>query len=380
MQEINPQTNEVTETPAPAAPEAAVQQETPSVPASPAITLDQLVNLCMEKEASDVHFREGGRPALRVGGKIVFIENVETLSKEEVENMVAELMTKEEAARLQSEREIDFSYTHKNGVNFRVNVFYQRGKLAGVMRMISKHIPALDELGVPEVMKNFLNRREGLILVCGTVGSGKSTTMQSMLKHINDNYVKHVLTIENPIEHFFEDNQSMFTQREVGKDTLDIKSALHSAVREDANVVMVSEINNYETLDQVLNLVETGHLVISSMLTRNVSQTLERMIRFYPEPLREQAQERIATNLVAVMAQDLVQRQDQTGLIGVFEVMVKNHNIEQIIRRGNLVQLRTAMQAGGDEGMITMDSYAYQLSEQGVINQNQVNEFIENEE
>lgn len=345
------------------------------------ITLSQLVNLCMEKEASDVHFREDGRLALRVGGKIVFIENVDVLSKEDAEVMVNELITTDKAKKqLEEDREIDFSYTHSNGVNFRVNIFYQRGRLAGVMRMISKHIPNLEELGVPESMKNFLDLREGLVLVCGGTGSGKSTTIQSMMKHVNDNMVKHVLTIENPIEHFFEDNKSMFTQREVGKDTKDMQSALKSAVREDANIVMVSEIHNYETLDYVIDLVETGHLVISSMLTRNVTQTLERMINFYPENLRHQAQERLASNLVAVMAQDLVQRQDQAGLIGVFELMIKNQSIEQIIRRGNLVQLRTAIQAGAQEGMITMDGYAYQLAEQGVINQNQVNEFIQKEE
>ncbi len=349
-------------------------ESAPETSATSKITLSQLVNLCMEKEASDVHFREGGRLALRVGGKIIFIENVDVLSKEDTEAMINELITTEE------EREIDFSYTHTNGVNFRVNIFYQRGKLAGVMRMISKHVPSLEELGVPESMKNFLDLREGLVLVCGGAGSGKSTTMQSMMKHVNDNMVKHVLTIENPIEHFFEDNKSMFTQREVGKDTKDMQSALKSAVREDANIVVVSEIHNYETLDHIIDLVETGHLVVSSMLTRNVTQTLERMINFYPENLRKEAQERLAANLVAVMAQDLVQRQDQAGLIGVFELMIKNQSIEQIIRRGNLVQLRTAIQAGAQEGMITMDGYAYQLAEQGVINQNQVNEFIQKEE
>ncbi len=377
MQEVNPKTTGMTD--ASAAPsQQTAPQEAPAK--TPKITLDQLVNLCMEKEASDVHFREGGRPALRIGGKLLFIENAESLSKEEVEAMAADLMTEEEAARLQENRELDFSYTHKNGVNFRVNLFYQRGKLAGVMRMISKHVPDLDELGAPETMKRFLKLREGLVLVCGGAGSGKSTTVQSMLKHINDHFVQHVLTIENPIEHFFEDNKSIFTQREVGKDTLDVQNALESAVREDANVVMVSEIDNHETLDHILNLVETGHLVISSMLTRNVNQTLERIIRLYPESLREQARERIASNLVAILAQDLVQRQDQAGLVGVFELMVKNRSIEQIIRRGNFVQLRTAMQAGAEEGMFTMDNYAYQLAEQGVINQDQVNEFIQNEE
>ena len=349
--------------------------------AAPKITLDQLVNLCIEKEASDAHFREGGRVALRVGGKIIFVENVDVLSKEDTEAMVnAMIPTEKERKRLENEREIDFSYTHPNGVNFRVNAFYQRGKLAGVMRMISKHVPNLEELGVPEAIKNFLDLREGLILVCGAAGSGRSTTIQSMLGHINENFVKHVLTIENPIEYVFEDKKSIFTQREVGKDTLNMMNALKSAVREDANVVMVSEITNHETLDQVLNLVETGHLVISSMLTRDATQTLERMVNFYPQALRDAAQYRIATDMVALLAQDLVQRQDKAGLVAVFELMLMNQSIRNIIKRANFVQLRTAIQSAAGEGMITMDTYAYQLAEKGIISQEQVNEFVRKEE
>lgn len=358
------------------------QAATPaSKQAAPKITLDQLVNLCIEKEASDVHFREGGRVALRVGGKIIFVENVDVLSKEDTEAMVSAMIpTEKEKKRLESEREIDFSYTHPNGVNFRVNAFYQRGKLAGVMRMISKHVSSLEELGIPEAMKNFLNLREGLILVCGAAGSGKSTTIQSMLKHINENFVKHVLTIENPIEYVFEDQKSIFTQREVGKDTQNMMNALKSAVREDANVVMVSEINNYETMDKVLDLVETGHLVISSMLTRDATQTLERMVSMYPNALREAAQDRIAADLVALLAQDLAERQDQAGLVAVFELMLMNQSIRNIIKRGNFVQLRTAIQSAAGEGMITMDTYAYQLAEKGIISQEQATEFVKREE
>lgn len=345
------------------------------------ITLDQLVNLCIEKEASDIHFREGSKLAIRVGGKIVFIENVDRLSREEARGMMVSLLsTEEEQARFEKERDIDFSYTHTNGVNFRVNLFYQKGKLAGVMRMISKHVPTMDELGVPDMLKKFLGLREGLILVCGPAGSGKSTSIQSMLKTINENYVKHVLTIENPIEYVFEDNRSMFTQRELGKDTLNMQSALQSALREDANVVVVSEIGDRETLEGVLKLVETGHLVIASMLTRDTTQTLERMISFYPHEVQKQAQERLSDSLVCVLAQDLVPKADQSGLVAVFELMFVNQSIRNIIRRGNFVQIRTAIQAASDEGMFTMDSYAYQLSERGIIAQNQVTDFIQREE
>ncbi|MCK5616499.1 PilT/PilU family type 4a pilus ATPase [Candidatus Pacearchaeota archaeon] len=345
------------------------------------ITLDQLVNLCIEKGASDVHFREGSRVALRVGGKIIFIENIEALTKEDTEAMLDLMISsEEEGTRLEKDREIDFSFTHANGVNFRVNAFYQKGKLACVMRMISKNIPTLEELGIPEVMKSFLGLREGLILVCGTAGSGKSTTIQSMLQHVNKNFVQHVLTIENPIEYVFENEKSMFTQREVGKDTLLKENALQSAIREDANIVMLDEVNDFETFDKLLNLVETGHLVIASMLTRDVPQAIERIISLYPQDLRKQAQDRLSDNLTSVLAQDLVQRQDQPGLIAVFELLFMNDSIRNVIKRGNFVQLRTAIQSSAEQGMITMDSYAYQLSERGVINQEQLNQFIQKEE
>lgn len=370
-----PEAAAVPKTPASA---GAMADKQPAVAAGSTITLDQLVNLGIEKGASDIHFREGGRVALRVGGKIIFIENVNVLSKEDTEAMVNEMMPNEDdKERLETDRGVDFAFTASTGVNFRVNVFYQQGKLAGVMRMISKHVSTLEELGVPEVMKNFLGVREGLILVVGTAGSGKSTTVQSMLGHINDNYVRHILTIENPIEHVFEGNQSMFTQREIGKDTLGVDVALESAVREDANIVMVDEIRDFETFDKVLDLVETGHLVIASMLTRDVPQTIERMINMYPQDLRLQAQERVATNLTAVLAQDLVERQDQPGLVAVFELMFMNDNMRQIIKRGNFVQIRTGIQSAMQEGMITMDNYAMQLAERGMISQEQVNEFIQ---
>lgn len=345
------------------------------------ITLDQLVNLCIEKEASDIHFREGGRASLRIGGKMIFIENISSLTKKETEDMIDKLMLNpDEKKRFERTKEVDFSYTHQTGVNFRVNLFYQKGKIAGVLRMISKHIPSMDELGIPDIVKNVLDNREGLILVCGTAGSGKSTTIQSMLKYINDNFVKHILTIENPIEYVFEDNKSMITQREVGNDTLTTNTALKSALREDANIVMISEINNYETLDSILDLVETGHLVIATMMTKDTVQTIERMVSLFPPDLRKRAQDRLANDLAAIIAQDLVERKDQAGLIAIFELMFKTQNISQIIKRGNFTQLRSAIQSGAEGGMISMGTYAYELAHQGIISQEVVKEYIQEEE
>lgn len=346
----------------------------------PKVTLDQLINLCIEKEASDIHFGEGSRVALRVEGKIVFIENIEVLSKNDTEAMIFSIIQNDdERQRLERVREIDLSYTHSSGVNFRVNVFYQRGMLSASMRMISKHLSSMEEIGIPEEVKRLLLLREGLIIVAGAAGSGKSTSIQAMLEYINQNSIEHIVTIENPIEYVFEDDKSFFSQREIGKDTLTMANALNSAIREDPNVIMVSEINDLETLEHVLTVVETGHLVIASMSTKNARQTLDRMLSMYPQNQKEQAQDRIADNMICVLAQDLVDRVDQAGRVAIYELLLFDSSIQSIVKRGNLNQLHTAVQSGAGEGMITMDTYAYQLAQQGIISQDDVSRFTESE-
>lgn len=355
-----------------------VTTETVATPSSTGITLDQLINLAIEQEASDIHFGEGSKLAIRVEGKIVFIENIPVLSKKSTEQMIfSMLLDEDERKKLDRVREIDFSYTSSNGINFRVNVFYQRDKLSAVMRMTSKNIPTLDELGNPQEIKNFLELKEGLILVTGTAGSGKSTTIQAMLSYINDHFVHHVITIENPIEHIFEDNKSFFSQREIGKDTLTMSNGLNAAMREDPNIIMVSDINDLETLEHVLTVVESGYLVIASMSTKNARQTIERMLSMYPVSQAKQIQDRIADTLACILSQDLIDRSDQSGRVAIYELLIANNGIKNILRRGSIAQLRTAMQSGAKEGMITMDNYAEQLAEQGIVPPESVNSFAE---
>ncbi len=354
-------------------PESAV----PAVPA-PSITLDQLVNIAIEQNASDIHFNAGGKIALRVGGKFVFIENVTELSESDAQNMVSEMINDEaELRRLKTVRELDFSYIHATGVSFRVNVYYSRGSLSAVMRMISKHLPTMEELGIPPAIKSFLELKAGLILVTGTTGSGKSTSIQAMLEYVNQNLVYHIITIENPIEHVFKEEKSIFSQRELGKDTLTFTNAIHSATREDPNIVMISEIDDRNTLDAVLNLVETGHLVIAAVPTKNVFQTLEHITSMYPHEEQEILHERFAENLALIMSQDLLDRADQTGQIAVYEILVGNKAVKNIIRHGTLTQLRTAMESGASEGMITMDVYAEQMAERGFISKDDADQYIQ---
>lgn len=347
---------------------------------APAISLDQLINLCLEKEASDIHFREGAKLALRAGGQLLFIENADPLSRQEAQVIVDLLMPPEEKKKLQQNREIDFSYTHSNGINFRVNVFYQRGKLAGVMHMIPKTISTLESLNVPEIIRQFTSLKEGLILICGPAGSGKSATIQAMLNDLNENFIRHILTIENPVEMIFEDKKSILTQREVGKDTLSMANAIRSAARADANVVMISEIENFETLNETLDLVETGHLVISSLATKNTLQTLERLIRFAPLDLREQIQDRLSNTLSCILSQDLIEKSDQSGLVPVFEFMFVSPMIRNIIKRGNFSQLKNTIKSSVNQGMFLMDFYVSQLMQQGIVEESQAEPYLQNED
>ncbi|MFH0838533.1 MAG: PilT/PilU family type 4a pilus ATPase [Patescibacteria group bacterium] len=356
-------------------------KEAPVPVSSAGITLDQLVGIAIEQDASDIHFGEDSRIALRVGGKFVFVENIEKLSKADTEAMVKEMLPGEaEQKRLRTLREIDFSYIHSSGVSFRTNVYFSRGKLTAAMRMISKHLPKMEELGIPEVMKRFLSLRQGLILVTGTTGSGKSTSIQSMLDYVNDTFVYHVITIENPIEHIFKENKSIFSQRELGKDTLTFANAIHSSTREDPDIIMISEINDRETMDAVLNLAATGHLVIASVPTKNVLQTIEHVIAMYPHEEQEIMQDRFAENLAVIMSQDLLDRVDQPGRVAVYEVLVTDKGVRNIIKRGSLAQLRTAMESGVQQGMITMDSYADQLAENGIISKEAMAQYTPNQE
>ncbi len=349
-----------------------------NVSQAPSITLDQLISLAIEQNASDIHFGAGSRVALRVGGKIVFIENISSLSEENATNMIYSMLENEvEQKRLKMLLELDFSYIDKSGVSFRVNAFYKQGRISVVMRMISKHLSSMENLGIPAGVKKLLSMREGLILVCGPAGSGKSTSIQSMLEYINQNFVKHIITIESPIEYIFEENKSIVSQREVGKDTLTTENALQSAVREDPNVIMVSDISDAKTLDGVLTLVETGHLVIASLSTKDSRQTIEKMVNMYRPSEQKQSQERIADNLLSIISQDLVDSSQGSTQVGVFELLLNTQNIRNIIKQGNLNQLRTAIQSSADKGMVTMDTYAYQLASRGVISQESVGRFVD---
>lgn len=332
------------------------------------IELEDILELGIDMEASDLHFGAKEKIGLRINGKICFVENIPPLTREQAERIIFKLVSNEDQKEtLVRTREMDTSYEHTDGTPFRVNIFYKKRNISAVLRRIASKACTMEELGVPAAVHNLIQMKQGLILVTGPTGSGKSTTMQSMLENINQNRVEHILTIEDPIEFMFTSKKSIFSQREVGEDTLSFSNALRAALREDPDIVMIGEMRDAETIMAAMNLAETGHLVISTLHTSSAAQTISRLVNAFPPEQHSQVSSRLADSLVGVVSQRLVPRCDKPGRIAIFELMIINAALRNIIRSGETSQILNAIQAGRKEGMIKMETYAEELRQQGII-------------
>ena len=253
------------------------------------------------------------------------------------------------------------------------------GKIGLALRRIPENIKNLVELGIPKSISKVLQAKQGLFLVTGPTGSGKSTTMASMLDAINEFRSEHILTIEDPIEYLFKNKKSIISQREVGRDTHSFTHAIRSAMREDADIIMIGEIRDAETMEIAMSLAETGHFVISTLHTSGSVQTISRMIQFFPTEIEEQIRTRIADSLVGVLSQRLVPRTDGTGRIAIREIMFATTAIRNLIHRGELTQMPNAIETSTEDGMITMRKYADTLRDRGIIEEKSYRGYFTNE-
>ena len=344
------------------------------------VCLDELLDLAIDKDASDIHFSAGSKIALRINGQMFFVDNLGDLTREQARSLVFSLVPNPlHRRRLFEEKELDAAFEHKNGVNFRVNIFFKRGKISAVLRIIASHAMTMDQLGLPEALRDLLSKKQGLLLVTGPTGSGKSTSMQAMLEHINESRVEHILTIEDPIEYIFQNKKSVFSQREVGRDTHSFENALRASLREDPDIVMIGEMRDAETIQAAMQLAETGHLVISTLHTSSAPQTVARLVSHFPSDEQEQVQSRLADSLIGVLSQRLVKRTDRDGRVGLFELMIVNSAIRNIIRTGDMTQIHNAMMSGRDAGMVLMSDYSQNLADQGVISEDSFKNFFREE-
>ncbi len=328
----------------------------------------ELMSLAVERGASDVHLSAGLHPSARINGSIVSLfDNVCT--PEDVERVAGEIMSNEQLETLDSRGEVDFAYSLPSVGRFRVNVFRQRGSLAMAARILNLTIPEPKALGLPEAVVAMTSKRRGLILVTGATGSGKSTTLASLINVINRSYPYHIITLEDPIEYLHRHNRSIVNQREMGTDSKDYSAALRAALRQDPDVILVGEMRDLETISIAVTAAETGHLVLSTLHTVGAASTIDRIIDVFPPYQQQQIRTQLADVLECVVSQQLIPKADGKGRVAAMEVMLTNNAIKNHIREAKTFQIPTVMQTNRKIGMKTMDDALYEMCTDGVISQ-----------
>ncbi len=316
--------------------------------------ITDLLILTKERRASDLHLKAGAPPTLRINGKLVRL-NAGPLSRDEMHAVLSDILTDDQKARFETTHDLDFSLEVAQIGRFRANAFAQRLGEGLVLRLIPTSIKSLEDLGMPEVLKQLALKDRGLVLVTGPTGSGKSTTLAAMVDHMNNNREDHIITIEDPIEFVHQDKKCNVNQREVGPHTVSFATALRSALREDPDIILVGEMRDLETIAQALTAAETGHLVLSTLHTNNAPQTISRIVDVFPPHQQEQIRVQLADALLGVVAQTLVPTLDGQGRVAALEVMVATPAIRNLIRENKIHQIPTAIQTGAREGMQSLD-------------------------
>lgn len=328
--------------------------------------IDILLRTLVIKKSSDLHFQAGSPPIFRVNGELSF-SDLSPLSSKDIEKYIYSIVTKEQKEAFEKNHHLDFSYSVPGIARFRVNVYRQRGCIGAVMRCIPFEIPTMEELGLPPIVKELSTKPNGLILVTGPTGSGKSSTLAAIIGYINSNIKGHIITIEDPLEFIHENKLCEINQREVGIDTDSFSFALRDTLREDPNVILVGEMRDLDTISNAITAAETGHLVFSTLHTNDAVQTVDRMIDVFPSHQQPQIRTQLASTLRAVIAQKLLRKKDGSGRIAAFEIMVANSAIKHLIKEGHTNQIYTAIQTGRQEGMQAMEQSLKSFCQSGVI-------------
>ena len=318
------------------------------------VTLRELLEEMTQKRASDLHITAGVPPEFRIDGHITPSEH-EVLSPEATAGLAYSVMSDDQRKRFETTRELDFSFGVKGLSRFRANVFLQRGVISMAVRQIPYEILPLDKLGLPAVVREFTNLHKGLVLVTGPTGSGKSTTLASMLDKINSTRQAHIITVEDPIEYIHHHRKSIINQREVGADTNSFPTALKYVLRQDPDIILIGEMRDLETVEAAMTIAETGHLVFATLHTNSTYEAVNRIVDVFPADQQRQILTQLAFTLQGVVTQQLIRRSHGVGRVMVAEVLVVTPAIRAVIREGKVHQIYTLMQAGQKFGMQTMN-------------------------
>ncbi|MBN21878.1 MAG: type IV pili twitching motility protein PilT [Bdellovibrionaceae bacterium] len=337
----------------------------------PLMTLEYVCKAFIKYKASDLHLKAGRPPLYRIDGRLI-PSKMKELDQSSIERLLKEVLTKEQIQVLKKKRNVDFSIRFEKLGRFRFNVFFQKSMLSAVIRRVPFEIPRLETLGVPLVLKKLAFEKRGLLLITGPTGSGKSTTLASLVQYINRKKYSHVLTLEDPIEFEYVDLKSTITQREIGTDALDYHSALMAGLRQDPDVIVMGELREPEVIRIALTAAETGHLVIATLHTNDVMSSLDRIMDVFPGGEKEQVRLQLASTLVGIVSQQLIEKKDKKGRVLASEVLVQSSTIENLMAKGAMDQIPEVMRESFDyHGMQTMNKDLKRL-----VLENQISEKI----
>ncbi len=325
----------------------------------------RILKTAVEGGASDVHIKAGGPIIFRINRQLVAIEApIPTL--EWVNQVVDTIVPPHVKRRLEADREVDFSYAVPELGRFRTNVFQQKGEWCLAMRYVKVKVPSFEELGLLPILKDLAETPRGIVLISGSTGCGKSTTLAAMIEHINANFKKHIITLEDPIEYVFDDNQSVIEQREIGLDSLSFEMGLKHILRQDPDIIMIGEMRDATSFMAAINAADTGHLVLSTLHTTNASQSIGRILDFFKPDERDQVRRQLAATLRAVVCQRMVNKIGG-GMTPALEIMINTPTVRKLIEENRLEKLAAAIEVGVDDGMQTFNQALFTLVKQGKV-------------
>ena len=317
--------------------------------------IHELLQVVVDENASDLHLVVGKPPVIRIDGRMESLD-LACLSAEETERLMKSITSEEHQQKVQEAGSVDFGFAFGQLARFRVNIYKQKGYYSLALRQIPSRLLSLEEIGLPSNIKDFLFKSRGLILVTGPAGSGKTTTLATMINIINQEKAFHILTIEDPFEYYHEHKKSIVTQREIGVDVLEFPEALRASLRQNPDVVLVGEMRDLATMEAAISASETGHLVFATLHTIGAAETVDRVIGAFPPNQQEQVRSQLANSLVAVISQLLLPRAHKKGRIAAFELMIVTPSIKSLIRENKTYRITSDIQTGAKYGMITMDN------------------------
>ncbi len=333
-------------------------------------TIEELMQNVIDWSGSDLHIAAGLPPCIRAGGKLRYVGD-QPLSPDDTQKIIFAMLNNTQRKNLEQNWELDCSYGVTGLGRFRVNVYKDKGNYAAALRALSSKIPNIDDLGLPNIMREIADKPRGLVLVTGPTGSGKTTTLASLVDYIKNSRAEHILTVEDPIEYLFIPKKSFINQRQLGEDTKSFANALKSALREDPDVILVGEMRDLETIQLAISAAETGHLVFGTLHTSSASQTVDRMVDVFPPGQQQQIRVQLSNSLVAVFAQTLIPKVNAgkgvKSRVLAQEIMIVTPAISNLIREGKTAQIYSAIQTGGNQGMKTLENSLRDLYQAGTI-------------